>query len=95
MLQEIPMWFLYVLTRTLWSLTNRDNIVVKTNGSWKEKKKRDGHSHQINRNPLSSRSFKAMSEVLTSLFLFEIGQYFIKNPAAQEDRENLSSFQLF
>lgn len=36
-----------------------------------------------------------MSEVLTSLFLFEIGQYFIKNPAAQEDRENLSSFQLF
>lgn len=95
MLQEIPMWFLYVLTRTLWSLTNRDNIVVKTNGSWKEKKKRDGHSQQINRNPLSSLSFKAMSEVLTSLFLFEIGQYFIKNPAAQEDRENLSSFQLF
>lgn len=87
MLQEIPMWFLYVLTRTLWSLTNKDNIVVKTNGSWKEKKKRDGRSHEINRNPLSSLSFKAMSEVLTSLFPTEIGQYFIKNPAAREDRK--------
>lgn len=62
-------------------------MVVKTNGSWKEKKKRDGRSHEINRNPLSSLSFKAMSEVLTSLFPTEIGQYFIKNPAAQEDRK--------